>query len=151
MILGLLSITDAFYTVLGKKGRVILQLPKTLKLRIHAVIRQTPGIKDGLTFRLAFSFAFTGIIVALLELACTGQIYFPAIAYMVQSGGGSGAQFFWLQLYNIAFILPLAVVLILVTAGVQQKSIQQWFSRHIAAGKLLMAASFFLAYIADMV
>jgi cytochrome c biogenesis protein CcdA len=144
LIFALFSLRDALLASKGNAAQMVLQLPKGLKRRIHSVIRENPSGTTTFPLLLVFSFTLTGVIVALLELACTGQIYFPAIAYMVQSGAGNGPQVFWLLLYNLAFILPLAGILGLAIAGVKQQRVREWFSRHIAAGKLFMALLFFL-------
>jgi len=144
LVFALFSLRDALLARTGKTAKMVLQLPKSIKRRIHSVIRENPAGTSAFPPLLFFSFAFTGIIVALLELACTGQIYFPTIAYMVQSSGELGPQVFWLLLYNLAFVLPLAGVLVLAIAGVEQQRVREWFSRHIAAGKLSMALLFLL-------
>ena len=131
--LSLLSFRDAYLIwKSGKAGAMRLQLPAALKKRIHLVIRRSDMHQRPI---LIFAALFvTGLVVALLELACTGQIYFPTIAYMVQSGSRSGALF-WLLLYNLAFILPLLLLFLLAMTGVSHTSITSWFTRHVAKGK----------------
>lgn len=90
---------------------------------------------------LFLSLFVTGFLVSLLELACTGQIYFPTIAYMVQSGDGT-TPLLWLLLYNSAFILPLLGVFILVLAGISRQRIAGWFDRHLVTGKVATALLF---------
>ncbi|MBL7006249.1 MAG: hypothetical protein ISR78_04105 [Spirochaetia bacterium] len=143
LTLALLSVRDVYLIKkTGNAGSMLLQLPSGIKKRIHAAIRRTQ--KKESTSRLLFPALFvTGILVALLELACTGQIYFPTIAYMVQSGYDAGA-FFWLILYNAAFISPLILLFGLALAGVSQKNITNWFSRNIIAGKIATAVLFLL-------
>ena len=144
LIFALLSFRDAFFARRGKTGKMLLQLPLKLKKRIHSVIRDNPSGKEGLPLLLFFSFAVSGFIIALLELACTGQLYLPTIAYMLQSGGGQGSAMlvFLLLAYNLAFILPLAGILALALAGVEQQTIRNWFSTNLALGKLLMGLLF---------
>ncbi len=143
LIFALLSARDAVLLFRGENAsRLALQLPKGIKRMIHRVIRKREGKGETFPPLIFASFALTGIIVAVLELACTGQIYFPTIAYMVQSGGNGAVPLFWLLLYNAAFILPLGGVFIIVFAGVEQQRVSAWFSSHLAGGKIAIALLF---------
>ncbi|MCF7943623.1 MAG: hypothetical protein K9L21_04250 [Spirochaetia bacterium] len=144
-ILALLSMRDAYLIKkTGNAGSMLLQLPSGIKKRIHTVIRKNQEKENsGRSWLLFPALLITGILVALLELACTGQIYFPTIAYMVQSGYDAGA-FFWLILYNAAFIFPLVLLFGLALAGVSQKNITHWFNRNVFGGKIAAAVLFLL-------
>jgi len=144
LVFAALSFLDAVRLQRGNKtNQLFLQLPKSIKRSVHKIIRTQPAQASGrFTIGLFLSFALTGLIVSLLELACTGQIYFPAIAYMVQSGSSAKAHIFWLLLYNTAFILPLLTILLLAAAGIEQQQIRGWFSRHLVMSKLLIAVLF---------
>jgi cytochrome c biogenesis protein CcdA len=143
-ILALLSIRDAYLIrKTGNAGSMLLQLPSGIKKRIHTVIRKNQEKENSGSLLLFPALVITGILVALLELACTGQIYFPTIAFMVQSGYDAGA-FFWLILYNAAFIFPLVLLFGLALAGVSQKNITNWFSRNVFAGKIATAILFLI-------
>ncbi len=142
LVLAVLSARDAYRVKKsGRTEKITLQLSRGMKKKIHAVIRET-DLRRGSFILWATLFA-TGIIVSLLELACTGQIYFPTIAYMVQSGGKISALL-WLLLYNTAFILPLTILFTLALAGVRQKTLALWFSTHVAKGKLMSAGLFLM-------
>ncbi len=144
-LFALLSLIDAFSVLRGKPEKVMLQLSKRSKLLIHKVIRLgRVHEKRALSLLLLPGLLLAGVIVAFLELACTGQIYFPTIAYMVQTAQKPGAEILLLQLYNAAFIIPLLIILLLAAAGVEQKGIQLWFSRNLFAGKLITAVFFLL-------
>ncbi|MGD9938161.1 MAG: cytochrome c biogenesis CcdA family protein [Clostridia bacterium] len=138
----LLSIRDVYH--LGKNYRegqstdLALKLPEALRLRIDASIRQ--GMRSKVFYPGLFG---TGVVVAILELACTGQVYFPAISFMVQSDAswlGIGS----LILYNLAFITPLLAILVLVLFGMRQEALRNIFMRHIAITKLALAAVYAL-------
>ena len=131
-----LTVRDYILIRRGRISDMSLQLPKQVKKRIHASIRGGAGS----TAFAAGVFA-TGLFVAVLELACTGQIYFPTIAFMVQTdvtwlGLGS------LALYNFAFIVPLLAVLGLVLFGIRHERVVSFFRDHLAAAKLSMAVLF---------
>lgn len=131
-----LSIRDIILFKRGKPMDMALKLPDALRARIGRSIRA--GVRSAAFFSGLFA---TGAVVALLELACTGQVYFPAIAIMVQTDAswlGIGS----LVLYNMAFITPLLAVLVLALVGVSQESVRAYFIRHIVLSKALVAALF---------
>jgi cytochrome c biogenesis protein CcdA len=132
----ILSIRDVYYLKKGQIAELALKLPEPLRLRIDASIRQ--GMKSKAFFLGLFA---TGIIVAILELACTGQVYFPAISFMVQSDTswlGIGS----LAVYNLAFITPLLAILVMILSGLRQEAIRMYFKRHLVFTKLALAAVF---------
>jgi cytochrome c biogenesis protein CcdA len=136
----ILSIRDVHHLLKGKsKGQspdLALKLPETLRLRIDASIRK--GMRSKAFYLGLFG---TGVVVSILELACTGQVYFPAISFMVQTDAswlGIGS----LVLYNMAFVTPLLVILIVILLGLRQEAIRQYFIRHLAFTKLALAAVF---------
>lgn len=55
------------------------------------------------------SVVITGIIVAIAEFACTGQVYIPTLAL----SGASERAFIYLVIYNIIFVLPIVLITIL--------------------------------------
>jgi cytochrome c biogenesis protein CcdA len=131
-----LSIRDIILYKRGKPMDMALKLPDALRARIGLSIRA--GVRSTAFFS---GLIVTGAVVALLELACTGQVYFPAIAIMVQTDAswlGIGS----LVLYNIAFITPLLAVLALALLGISQESVRAYFIRHIVLSKALVAALF---------
>jgi cytochrome c biogenesis protein CcdA len=54
-----------------------------------------------------------GLLVGAVELACTGQIYFPTLTYMVQNTNYGITSILLLIAYNIMFVLPLIVITII--------------------------------------
>lgn len=85
-----------------------------------------------------------GVIVSLLELACTGQVYLPTILYMAQQGSSSAVG--WLLVYNLAFILPLVIIFALVYAGMTQEALLRFQKNHTATVKFALAAVFLLLW-----
>ena len=77
-----------------------------------------------------------GILVSIFELVCTGQIYFPTIAYMIKAQTHRMNAIMYLILYNAAFIIPLLVVLVAVTTGMSIKRIEIWFKSHLGLSKI---------------
>lgn len=134
----LLSIRDVYLLKKGQSADVSLKLPETVRLRIDASIRK--GMKSKVFYLGLFG---TGLVVAILELACTGQVYFPAISFMVQSDAswlGIGS----LVLYNLAFISPLLAILVPVLLGLRQEALRKFFMQHLALTKLALASVFAL-------
>ena len=81
----------------------------------------------------------TGLIVSLLELACTGQVYAP-IVYQIQQGRTGAVA--WLVLYNLAFILPLIVIFLLTWAGLRSDHLTRFQKRHTCAVKFALGVLF---------
>ena len=78
-----------------------------------------------------------GIIISLLELACTGQVYLPTIiftkeVYPVRS-------YFYLFIYNIMFIIPLVLVFSLTYWGSSLKTFQKFLLNNSHRIKLTLA------------
>lgn len=131
-----LTVRDIVMLKQGRQADLALRLPEKLRLRINAAVRS--GLGSGAFIAGVFG---TGILVSVLELACTGQVYFPAIAFMVQTDAsvlGIGS----LLLYNLAFITPLLVVLALALAGIRQEAVRSYFQRHLVVAKAAQAGIF---------
>lgn len=96
----IINIID-IYNGFKQKNKIKNQLNKTLKFKISTIINKNIGAK----FIVIMSF-FMGIIIALLEFGCTGQLYLPSIIYMENN-------IFYLFIYNLFFALPLIIFLFL--------------------------------------
>lgn len=62
-----------------------------------------------------------GIVVALIEFPCTGQVYISWLAYMTQNMGQNIVFYIYLTVYNLLFIAPLVVISII---AIRSQSIQ---------------------------
>jgi cytochrome c biogenesis protein CcdA len=83
-----------------------------------------------------------GIFVALVELPCTGAVYLAVLSLMALSGLNI-SNLAMLVIYNIIFILPLVVILILFCRGTSAEVIQRWQEKnkakmHLSVGLLLL-------------
>jgi len=131
-----LTIWDLWLLSRGKPSDMKLQLPLSVKRRMHSSIRG--GIRSAVLPMGAF---ISGMVVAVLELACTGQVYFPAISYMaVTDRSWLGIKS--LLLYNVAFVTPLLIILFLILFGVSQESVRSFFERHLFFTKAALAVVF---------
>ena len=120
------------------RSSVFLKLPDNLSRRIHEAVRT--GIKS--TSSLAAVFA-AGIIVSVLELACTGQVYLPSIIYMLQKGDLRFGLIL-LLIYNSGFVLPIISVYALLASGYRTERISSFFQMNIHVSKVFLAAVFVL-------
>lgn len=139
VLLGILSLYDYYQIKAGRTKYVKLQLSKTLKKRIHGVIRR--GSK---TRHYVLGAFFIGFLISFLELACTGQVYFPVILVLRHVSELRIYALFYLILYNLMFILPLIVVFILAYYGLTpEERLAKLTQKHLGKTKILLAILFF--------
>ena len=138
LLLGCLSLFDFYEAWSGRAKAMKLQLPPRLKNLSHRLIRRyaTSGKANVIA---GFSL---GLLASLIESPCTGQVYLPTLALIGSPLGDSGT-FIYLVLYNVMFVLPLALVVIVSTLLLSAKKATGLFSRRLAAIKLLTAFMFF--------
>jgi cytochrome c biogenesis protein CcdA/glutaredoxin len=139
LITALLCMTLAVFTFRdysrareGQQSDMTLKLPTNLRRRINKVIRESAQMRAFVA--VAF---FTGFVVSLLELACTGQVYLPTIIYVMSQPDLAGQAFLYLLLYCLMFILPLVVVFVLSYFGTTSEQLGQFINRHTSTIKLL--------------
>ena len=132
------TIRDGVLASRGKLEDSILQLPSSFKRLAHGFIRHF----DFLPLYILGA-ALSGFLVSLIELACTGQIYLPTLAYMNQSAFSSRSLIL-LSIYNLAFVFPLTLVFLLFFLGLRHETIRRWYARRIVLVRILSAV-FFLA------
>jgi cytochrome c biogenesis protein CcdA len=137
--LAIISLTDAIKCLKGKAADMTLQLPGFLKKGIHEKIRNFARRKIAL-FGTSF---ILGIVIAGMELTCTGQVYIPIVT-MISEPQHRVMALLYLLMYNIAFIIPLAAVFVMVAFGLTSDKLALIFKRHIAGVKIGFAFLFFL-------
>lgn len=96
--------------------------------------------------------ASLGIFVALVELPCTGGPYLAITLILAQNFNFTA--FLMLVLYNIIFVMPLVIILVLVLLGAKIQNIHQWKQgskgyMRLAAGVILLALGWLLMLIAN--
>jgi cytochrome c biogenesis protein CcdA len=136
LVVMVLSLRDGVLCLRGQMAEMNLQLPNGLKSRIHGMIRRGTRVRH-----FVIGAFVTGLVVSLLELACTGQVYAPTIVYMMNTGRAADA-IGYLLVYNLAFVLPLLVILMLTCWGVGSEALTRWLQRHAAAVKFATAVLF---------
>jgi hypothetical protein len=132
-----LSLWDYWKIRQGKLTEIALQLPKSLKKRIHATIRKRSRVRGFIG-----SAFIAGMLVSVFELACTGQVYLPTIVFMTSVTEWRTTAIAYLILYNVMFVLPLIAVFTVAYYGTNHDSLTTYFQAHVGAVKLLTAALF---------
>lgn len=141
VVFALLSFRDAFkFSKSGKAKDVALQLPDSMKSKIHSIMRQ--GLKAKYLLPGAF---LIGVFVTLIESVCTGQIYIPVLAIMIQDHNSESLKWLWyLLLYNFMFIVPLIVIFLCVWQETSQSKFLKWSKQNVVFGKIAMGLFFLL-------
>ena len=104
-------------------------------------------IRRGARHRRFVAAAFViGLLIAVIELPCTGQAYLPTLAYMVRDDALRLNALFHLLLYNVLFILPLAAVFLFAAFGLTHERLAAALRAHAAAVKFATAALFFVLF-----
>lgn len=136
-LFGFLNLSDFLALKRGRPERLKLGLGEHLTQKIHKVIRvekHTTGYLSGLLL---------GAVVGLLELPCTGQVYFPIIIMVREMSPARAKALAYLLLYNFIFILPLLAVFVGAYYGLSNKLMTKLVRDHLAKVKLATALFFF--------
>ena len=131
------SIYDGIKCRRGQAAEMTLQLPDKWKAGIHTAIRT--GARQS---RFVLAALVAGVVVAVLELACTGQIYAPVILYIIKTESRPGGALLYLAAYNLAFVLPLLAVALAAGYGVGSATLTALMRRHAATVKFATAFLF---------
>lgn len=138
VLFGLVEIKDYFWYGRGFS----LGIPSHFAKKIHKMAANisTPGV------------ILTGVFVAGVELPCTGAPYLAIIT--VLSLNFNFLAFLMLVLYNIVFVLPLLVILLMVAGGVKLHVVKKWKQEgrglmRLAIGLLLVGLGWLLILIAN--
>jgi len=152
IIFGILAIYDfIIFKKTGSTEGLVLQLPKSIKVRIHKVVgffyrknltEKQQALKPVLG-KLLLSALVTGFLVSLLEAVCTGQVYLPTISFVLKSTSLKLAALGYLLLYNVMFIVPLIVIFVFSLLGTSSGQFSDFLKKRLGAIKILMAILFF--------
>jgi cytochrome c biogenesis protein CcdA/glutaredoxin len=133
------SLYDWWQARRGKAKDMRLAMPTRLRRRVNQAIRERAGAKAFVPVTFV-----TGVVVSVIELACTGQVYLPTILFVLGVPEMQAQAGFYLVLYNLMFILPLVVVFVLAYFGTTSRQLGLLIHRHTAKVKLATAGLFFL-------
>jgi len=110
ILAGIIEVKDYFWY-----GRWFsLTIPATFAKMIHNYTSKTT----------IFGVIFLGAFVSAVELPCTGAPYLAIITLLSQNFDFTA--FLLLVLYNIIFVLPLIIILLLVAFGMKLQDIKRW-------------------------
>lgn len=111
IILGLINLKDFFWYGKG----ISLAIPGSKKPLLEKYIHQAsvPGA------------IILGFLVAAFELPCTGGIYLAVLCLMAEKCT-RWQGIFYLLLYNLIFVLPLLVILVLGYFGSSSQKLELW-------------------------
>jgi len=138
IVIGGLSVYDFVLIRKGDLRDMKLQLPPALKRRIQLTISKRSRMRN-----YVFGAAAAGFAVSLLELACTGQVYLPTITWAVQDPALRQLAYPLLLVYNLMFIVPLVVIIVLAYYGLSSQQLAAFLQRRAAVVKLATAIFFF--------
>lgn len=140
VLLSLLSLYDAIsYYKLKDSNRIVLQLPEKIKALIRKVMKT--GVKS---YYLLPGIFFVGVVVTLLESACTAQLYLPTMVMLYDHSGLSFHTFLLLLLYNLMCIMPLVGVFCALLLGINSFSFVKFNKKQIVYSKLFLSLLFFV-------
>jgi hypothetical protein len=118
---------------------MVLQMPAFLKNQVRGIIR-----KEVWWNRYILAAIFTGFVVSILELTCTGQVYLPTILFVSRFQALRASALGYLALYNFMFIVPLLGVFALVFFGTASGRLSFLLQRHVGTVKLATSLVFFV-------
>ncbi len=133
------SLHDWWQARRGKHDEMRMKLPTRLRRWINRTVREGAGLRAFIPVTF-----FTGAVVSIIELACTGQVYLPTILFVLGVPELRLQAGLYLLLYNLMFILPLVVVFVLSYFGTTSQQLGLFIHRHTATVKLATAGLFVL-------
>ncbi|MBM3255244.1 MAG: DUF1573 domain-containing protein [Candidatus Omnitrophica bacterium] len=151
-VLAGLALYDLFKFIKTKSTEELtLQLPESLKNRIHAIIglhyrKSKLGDSESgkrSAIGLLVSALITGFLVSIIEAVCTGQVYLPTLVFILKTTPLKLRAAGYILLYNIMFILPLFIIFLFALWGVTSEQFAKVMKKHLAAIKIIMAILFF--------
>lgn len=137
LVLAIYSYRDYLKARAGAIGDMVLRMPKQFTRLGHGVIRNLSAAPAFVP--LAFA---AGVVLALLEFACTGQIYIPVLTSVWGMGLLRTQVLGLLSLYVFMFILPLLAITLLAYLGIGSQQLARWASEHTAQVKLATVVLF---------
>lgn len=129
LIAGAIDFVDG----IKKTDKPVLAIPKSASPRIKKYIRKA-------TVPAAIAL---GGIVAFVELPCTGAVYLSVIT-MLSDEGLTLQTFALIALYNLIFVLPLLIILILVVLGLSSEKIEDWRKKNRSAMRVILGIAMVL-------
>jgi len=107
-------------------------IPIPLVKKMHNIVR------NGFNNSNAGFFAIPiGALAAIIELPCSGIIYVPAMSYLALSHNSIIRDSIDLMIYNILFILPLIMIILILSVGCSSDILRKTIAANISIFKIL--------------
>ena len=141
LVFGALEIKDFFWYGKGYSLAIPARFTSTIKERAAGVTVAGAVV--------------LGIFVSMVELPCTGGPYLAITAVLASSF--DMLAFYYLVLYNLVFVLPLIIIVLLAAFGVRYESMKSWkqgnkkWMRLFAGVLLVLFGVFIIGYYAGFV
>jgi cytochrome c biogenesis protein CcdA/thiol-disulfide isomerase/thioredoxin len=135
--LAIFTFRDFFRARRGQASDMTLKLPDNLRRMINKVIRENVQVQAFVTMSFVL-----GFVISLIELACTGQVYYPTLVFMTSDPEFANRAFFYLVLYCLMFTVPLVVVFLFSYFGTTSEQLGLFVVRHVAKIKASTAVLF---------
>jgi hypothetical protein len=150
LFLGMVSLWDAWiYAKTKDPEKVALKLPGAVKHTIQQVIQETTDIREKRGYKpkrllgILGSSVVCGFLVTLLESVCTGQAYVPTLLFILKMETMRSRALFYLVLYNLMFVLPLLVIMVVAIIELNSERFVSFTRTHLGVVKVVMGFSFF--------
>ncbi len=147
LFLGGFTLYDYIQVKKGHPSRMTLQVPNSLKKRIHRIIRTREGELEASgnpqSTRFLLAAIGIGFIVTLLQSTCTSQVYLPTILFVTHIPSLRSSAILYLILYNLVYILPLVAIFVIVYWGTTSEQLSFFLQRRTSTIKLFTALFFF--------
>lgn len=138
----ILNLNDFIAARMEKYDKMILQLPSKLKKLNHKLMKRVTSCNNSKYF--ALSILMVGMIIALGEFMCTGQIYLISIVFLVQNNGIDIKSVFYLLIYSVAFVLPIIIVTILIYYGKKVFNLSELLLKRLPNIKIISSLIFII-------
>ena len=137
LVLAGYSFRDYLRAKAGAVSDMTLTLPRGLTTLAHRLIRGSLRVPSFLGFAFV-----AGLLISILELFCTGQIYLPTLTYIWSTEGLRLRAFQLLVLYVAMFTLPIVALTLVAYAGASSRRLAALARENTAAVKLAIAVLF---------
>lgn len=137
--LAFISLRDYFTARKGRPEDVSLRLPRPLQRRIHRIIRESSNLRAFVLVAFALGFVISAIL-----LTCTSPLYVGVMFLIRDVPELRASAYFYILLYNIAFITPLVVIFLLAYLGTTSEQLARLIGRQTGTIKLLTASLFLM-------
>ena len=133
LFFALINLYDYINSVKNKK-EFINKLPKIFHVIMHR------AIKHGINKNFFVWIILSGFTVSIIEFACTGQIYFPTITFLITNQSFKAKYILFLLIYNIMFVSPIMLIGFSLSK-INRNKLQNFFQNNL---KLIKLTSFLL-------